>query len=714
MSVTAALLASFFVLCALGIVLSAILDEPRIPAALAAVGSAASIASIWIGWSALFSEGAYRIELWEIPSLTTLSLLLDSVSGLFVATAGLVFLPASVFSAQYLRHYLGRYSLRTFGTSFFSLFVSVVLVLIAGDAVLFILAWETMSIFSYLMVNYDHEREEAVQAAYLMLAFGEVGTLAIVLAFLVLANNGALDFPSLRAAAPHASLSVLLTVFALSFFGFGIKAGLIPLNAWLPRVYPLTPANASALLSGTLLNLGLYGIVRVNFDLAPAATSGVGLVVLVVGALTALLGILYATTENDLKAMLAHSSAENIGIITAALGASLVFLSFGYSAIASIALVAAFYHMVNHSLYKTLLFLGAGMIDLQTGTRNLDRLGGLIRGMPATALFFLVGALSISALPPFNGFVSEWLTLQTLLQSAVLASAGFKIVFALCGAVLALTAGLAVTCFVKAFAMTFLGIPRSEEVKRGREGGASATVPMAALAAVCLALGITPTYVIQALDRVVARLTRSSGAEALVPPFFSGSPHHRELPRAFVADFHGLGAQIGQSVLPGRGLVVLHRGGAANPVVFAMSTSYMVVVLALMLLGAYVVFRLIIARSRAVERGAVWDGGIPRLLPEMTYTGTGFSNPVRVIFDAVFRPTTAQDTRQTVGRHFRAAIRRSRQENHVLERLILNPIARFALWVARGLACMHHGSLSAYVAYGLFALLVGLMVAGVP
>jgi len=711
MSAIGLLLAAFFVLCVAGAAISAVAEESYIPMALAWVGSIASLAAIRIGWSALFTGSAYQIRLWEIPSLGTLSVSLDRISGLFMVTAGLVFLTVSIFSAEYLRHYLGRYSLRTFGVFFFALFVSVVGLLVAGDAVLFLLTWETMSIFSYLLVNYEHERAETTKAGYLMLAFGEAGTVAVALALLLLANNGALDFASLKAGASRLSVGVSWAVFTLSFFGFGVKAGLIPVNAWLPRAHPLAPANVSALLSGTLLNLGIYGIVRVNFDLAPAVTPGMGLVVLVVGSLTAFLGILYATTQNDLKAMLAHSSAENIGIIGAGLGASLVFLGSGHPAVASIALVAALYHMVNHSLYKTLLFLGAGTIDLQTGTRNLDRLGGLIKWMPWTALFFLVGTLSIAALPPFNGFVSEWLTLQTLLLSAELASTGVKIVFALCGAGLALTAALAVTCFVKAFAMGFLGMSRSEEARRGRKVGVSMRAPMAVLAVLCFVLGVTPTYVIPVLGHAVAPITHGAAADALVPPFFGGNPHHGELPRDFVADFHNLGAQLGQTVLPGRGLVVMHRGGVANPVVFAMSTSYMTVVLALMLLATYVVFRLIVARSRAVERRVVWAGGIRRLLPEMTYTGTGFSNPVRVLFEAVFRPTTVEDTRETVGLHFRAAIRRTRGENHVLDRLVLNPIADAALWVSNAFARMHHGFLNAYVLYGLSALIVALLIA---
>ncbi len=259
--------------------------------------------------------------------------------------------------------------------------------------------------------------------------------------------------------------------------------------------------------------------------------------------------------------MLAHSSIENVGIIVAGFGAGMVFVATNHPALAAIAFVAALYHLINHSLYKTLLFFGVGTVEAQTGTRDMDRLGGLNKWMPLTALGFLIGTLSIAALPPFNGFVSEWLTLQTMLRSAELSSTGAKMVFALCGAGLALTAALAVTCFVKVFAMSFLGMRRLDENQKVSEAKSGALAPMAILAALCLAFGVLPTYVIPALDTATSPLAGASASDALVPPFFASNPAHDTLPPAFVDDFHNLGAQVGQSVLPGRGLVVLHRGG---------------------------------------------------------------------------------------------------------------------------------------------------------
>jgi hydrogenase-4 component B len=431
-----------------------------------------------------------------------------------------------------------------------------------------------------------------------------------------------------------------------------------------------------------------------------------GVIALVIGTVSALVGILYATTDNDLKTLLAHSSIENAGIITSGFGAGFVFTASAKPALAAVAFLVGLYHLVNHSVYKTLLFVGAGIVDDSAGSRDLDRLGGLIRRMPRTALAMLVGVLSIAALPPFNGFVSEWLTLQTLLRSAELSSVGVRIVFALCGAGLALTAALAVTCFVKLFAMGFLGMSRSPGADEAREPTASALSPMAILAALCLLLGVLPTYVVRALDHAVRPIVVSSAADVLVPPFFASAPGHEALPPAFASEFHDLGAQVGQTIAPGAGLVLMHRGGVANPVVFAAAPTYLVVVLAALLAAVFFVVRGTVARRRTVTRRVVWDGGIRRLLPEMTYTATGFSNPVRVIFQAIFRPTIVEDTRETVAEHFRTAIIREAEAVHVVDRFMLRPVPKAMLGVARLLARMHHGLLNAYVAYALLSLLI--------
>ena len=222
----------------------------------------------------------------------------------------------------------------------------------------------------------------------------------------------------------------------------------------------------------------------------------------------------------------------------------------------------------------------------------------------------------------------------------------------------------------------------------------------------CLAFGVLPTYVIPMLNPASTQLAGASASDALVPPFFASAQGHGALPEQFVGEFHDLGAQVGQAVLPGRGLVVLHRGGTENPVVFAMSTSYMLLALIGLLLLSYVVIRLWLTRNRRQTRRERWDGGVRQLLPEMTYTATGFSNPVRVIFDAIFRPTTVEDTRETVAEHFRMAIRREKERVHLVDRLVFQPVRSATLWFAHVLAAMHHGRINAYVTYAFVALLI--------
>jgi len=410
-----------------------------------------------------------------------------------------------------------------------------------------------------------------------------------------------------------------------------------------------------------------------------------------------------------MKRMLAHSSIENMGIITAGLGAGFVFISSGHSVLGGIAFIAAFYHMANHSLYKALLFLGAATVDSRVGGRDMDRMGGLIRKMPWTSLFYLIGALSIAALPPFNGFVSEWLTLQSFLQCSALTSKGVKIAFALCGAGLALTAGLAVTCFVKAFAMSFLGMARSEAAQNASDPPHSMTIPMGILGIYCFLLGILPTYVIPQIDHVVVPFVHESALDALVPPFFTVGEGNERFPKAFVSEFHDLGAQVGSDTLPGRGLVIMHRGSTRNPVIFAMSPSYTIIVLVLLLVSGIVVVR-VLTRKRALARRAAWDGGVRRLAPTMTYTATGFSNPVRVIFNAVLRPVTIQDSKETIAQHFLNAIKKDKREIHLVDRLFIRPIIDGGRLLAAWLGRMHSGRVNTYAAYVLLALMIVLMI----
>lgn len=705
------LLFIIFGLYIFGAVAAMLLPPKKAYLAIPWFGVPGSVVLLIAGLYSLFTDAAFHASLWTIPGIGTLYVTIDHISAFFLVVTALVFMPVSLFSGNYLASYTKRINMKAFSLLYFALLASIIAIPITGDVFSFLIAWEAMGLLAYLLVNSD-ELNKTRQASYLMLAIGEAGTLAIAVAFIILANAaGSTGFAAIKAAGAGLSGGLRWTVFLLSFFGFATKVGLVPVNFWLPRAHPVAPANISALLSGIMLNLGVYGILRVNFVLMPIVTQGPGIVVLLIGATSALVGILYATIETDLKKILAHSSIENMGIVCTGLGASLIFQTSNHPVYASIALIAALYHTVNHSVYKSLLFIGVGAVDTHAGGRDLDRLGGLLKKMPWTGLFFLVGALSISAMPPFNGFVSEWLTIESLLRSVELASPGIKIAFVVAGVALALTAGLAVTCFVRTFAMGFLGMPRSDAARNARETGKMALTSMAFLAFLSLALGVLPTYVIPILDRVAAPITSASGTKALVPPFFDAHAAN-ELPKAFIAEFHDLGAQIGRGTIPARGLAVIHRGGKANPVVFAMSTSYMFIALIVLLgLCAGLVW-FFVARHRKVVYRPRWDGGVRRLLPEMTYTATGFAHPVRVVFESILRPKI-MDRRKTIAEHFRVAIDLKRQEVYMIDRLVLQPLTSAAQWVAGILAHMHNGRINAYAGYALLTLLVFLTIAAV-
>jgi hydrogenase-4 component B len=686
-----------------GALLALIIPERRMPSVMAVSGTVSALLVAVVGaWAAVASRH-YLIVIGHLPVLGVLEIGIGPLSGFFLATAGTVFAAVSVASAGYLGRYLGYYSLRAFSFGYHLLLAAVVAVLVARDLVTFFVSWEIMSVLAYLLVIYEHRKAENVSAGFAMLAAGEIGTMAALIGLLMLTvASGGSTFTALAAAARHIPVSLRWMAFWLTFLGFGVKAGLFPSMSWLPRAHPAAPANASALLSGVILNLGIYGIIRSEgVFLAPLPVAA-GLVVMAVGAITALLGILYANTANDLKRMLAHSSIENMGLVAVGLGAAFTFLATGHPVLAAFAYVVALYHAMNHGMYKSLLFLGAGAVDQSAGTRQMNRLGGLAKAMPWTSGFFLVGVLSIAALPPFNGFSSEWLLIQNLLRSVGLASLTVRMVFALSGVMVALTIGLAVTAFVKVFAMSFLGLSRSPDAKAAGEAPPALRWGMGILAGICLALGLTPTYVVSALSRVVAAFGPSGAASTLVPPFFG-----RGLPPAFAATFAAIGSHVGKGILPGAGLVLMHRTGPAGTgVAFAMSPTYLLLILAILLGATYLAMRAV-GRQRITMARRPWDGGRHTLWPEATYTATGFASPVRVLFQSVFRWQV--EHREVTEHAFRIRIQRQAQEPYVVDQLVSGPLLAGVRWISNLLATMHHGRLNLYIGYAFLALVAALL-----
>ena len=466
-----------------------------------AFGLAAAGGAIEIAASATALARGVNVE-WTLPSrvpLVSWTVRLDPLSAFFSLALGILAVAVSIYSLGYLRDWEGRKSISILGFFYNVLLLSLALVFTASNAFFFLMAWEVMALASYCLISFEHQEEETRRAGILFLVMSHAGSGLVLIGFLILAAaTGGLDFASFHQVASTLGPWKQGAVFTLFFIGFGVKAGIIPLHVWLPAAHPVAPSNVSALMSGIVIKAGIYGIARVLFDFFNIPPLWAGMVVLAVGVASALLGVLYALMEHDLKRLLAYHSVENIGIILIGFGAAMMFRSLGYPVPAALSLIAGLYHTLNHAIFKCLLFLGAGSVSQATGTRNMERMGGLIRRMPSTAAYFLIGAVAISGLPPFNGFISEWLTYQGLLAGFGTTQSLTRIMFPLAGALLALTAALAAACFVKAFGISFLALPRSVEAANAREVSVEMRCGMGLLAAACVATGLGAGWLLPA------------------------------------------------------------------------------------------------------------------------------------------------------------------------------------------------------------------------
>src|SRR6185503_14231248 len=427
---------------------------------------------------------------------------IDSLSAFFVIVVNLGGAAASLFALGYGQHEHSPERVLPFYPAYLA---GMNLVVLADDAFSFLASWEFMSLTSWALVIAHHQDRENMRAGYVYLLMAGFGTLSLLLAFGLLAGGaGDYGFDAIRASQPSAGAAALVLILAL--VGAGSKAGVVPLHAWLPLAHPAAPSHVSALMSGVMTKVAVYVFVRVVFDLLGAPDWWWSMVVLAVGGVTAVMGVLYALMQHDLKRLLAYHTVENIGIIYIGLGLALAFSAYGMNWAAALALTAGLLHVFNHMLFKSLLFFGAGAVLGATGERDMEHLGGLIHRMPQTAFVFLVGCVAISALPPFNGFVSEWLTFQAILLSPQLPSWGLKFLVPAVGALLALSAALAAACFVKAFGVSFLGRPRTKAARAAEETDRFSLTAMFAFAALCLFAGILPGFFIDALAPVVSGL----------------------------------------------------------------------------------------------------------------------------------------------------------------------------------------------------------------
>ncbi len=476
--------------------------NPRISSILGfGLALAGSITALAAGIASFLGAGTQAFTLAELGQLGSLSFSIDALSGLFVSIIAFVGAAVSIYSISYADEYREKgYSLSRFAFLYNIFLLSMILVVAAQNAVLFLVLWEAMALSSFFLVTFEHKEEGVKSAGFNYLVITHVGAVALILMFLILASgSGSADFSSF----PQASYAPLLldAVFVLALVGFGSKCGIIPLHIWLPLAHPQAPSNVSALMSGVMLKTAIYGLVRVLFGFLGIVGTGNemwwGVAILVLGMFSSVLGVLYSLLEHDMKRLLAMHSIENIGIIFIGLGAAVIFASLKLPELAALALFACLYHTLNHALFKSLLFLGAGSIAYSTHERNIEELGGLAKLMPVTAVLFLLGSASIAAIPPLNGFVSELLTFEALL-GGVSIPAPVSLILSLAVLFLALTSALAVGAFVKAFGIPFLGLPRSPHALKAKEAPASMLAGMALLGLACIAAGAFPAVIAQA------------------------------------------------------------------------------------------------------------------------------------------------------------------------------------------------------------------------
>ena len=632
-------------------------------------------AGLALGGAVIAGGAPFMLSVPELlPLGGGLALRLDSLGAFFLMVIGVGAIPAALYGWGYSATYEnGTVSLGLLGAMFNLFLLTMSLVTLADNVFTFLLMWEGMSLTSYFLVITEADEERTRNAGLWYIAMTHVGLMMLAAAFLLFAGAANLGaFSELRALAPALTPGVRNAVFVLGFLGFGSKAGIVPLHVWLPRAHPAAPSHVSALMSGVMIKMGVYGLLRLTLDLLGGGPAWWGGLVLGVGVVSALLGVLYALMEHDLKRLLAFHSVENIGIILIGIGAGLMFHRYGLMPLAALGFVGALYHVLNHAAFKGLLFLGAGSVLHATKTRNMEEMGGLIKRMPWTALFFLIGAAAISALPPLNGFVSEWLVFQSLLGGVNIPVPEVAVIMPVAVGLLALTSGLAAACFVKAFGITFLALPRSAEAARAHESPLSMRLGMALLALACIGLGVAPFAVVPILGRTLAGL--------------GGLPDTR-------AQF-----TLNLSLQTPAGF------GQMSPTLIACGLLFLIGLTSLLLRLFHLNCQPRLSDS--------WGCGRVGQSARMEYTATAFAEPLRRVFAEIYRPMKELTVDFHPGsKYFVQSIQYRSEITPWFEQSLYRPFLQSATFVAQQVRRLQAGSLHLYLLYMAVALAVLLVVA---
>jgi hydrogenase-4 component B len=629
-----------------------------------------SLFALGLGLAGL-AGGAIQISVPSILPVGGLALGLDQLSAFFVLVVAVAAVPSALYAIGYTREYERRYSIAGMGVALNSFLAAMALVVMARNALTFLALWESMSLASYFLVMTEKDERETERAGWLYFVMTHAGFACLFVGFLLLSGaTGTMEFGGWHVGAAAVTGATRTVVFVLLAVGFGSKAGLIPLHTWLPKAHPAAPSHVSALMSGVMIKLGVYGLIRVGFDWLGAGPSWWGGALLVVGAVSAVLGVLYAIVDSDLKRLLAYSSVENIGIIVLGVGAAMLFQTHQLPALAALALVASLYHTLNHAVFKSLLFMSAGAVLYSTHTRNMEEMGGLIKRMPQTAVFFLVGSVAIAALPPFNGFISEWITFQSLLLSFQIPDKAINLTFALSVAALALTSGLAAACFIKAFGISFLALPRSEHVGKAREVGFAMRGAMALLAVATLALGVAPFAVLRFLAKTTVQL-------------FGATPDLEFNWNRIVA------------------------GGAFATV----SPLWIAVALAALLASIPIALRILKANT-ARRYYETWGCGRAVQTARFEYTAASFADPFKRVFSVLYKPVKELSIEfHPESRFFVRTISYSNKVRSIFDESIYAPLNRVLRYFAERVRLLQSGNVNVYLLYILVALVALLIIA---
>jgi hydrogenase-4 component B len=636
-----------------------LLHPDRVPWLSRALFPAGAIVGLALAAVALFAIGAPAQSLvlpFGLPGLP-FHLRLDPLSAFFLLLLGATAAAVSLYSTGYFRNDDAA-GTPLVGCQFHVFLAAMAMVLVADDAYAFMMAWETMALASYFLVITDHRDADARRAGFLYLLIAHVGALAILLCFGVLqGGSGDFTFDGMRDSTLNGAWPSI--AFFLALFGFGAKAGLLPMHVWLPEAHPAAPSPVSALMSAVMLKTAIYGLLRVAFDLLDFQLWWWGMVTLAIGLATALFGVVFAAVQSDMKRLLAYSSIENIGIIVAGIGLAILFRVNDKSLLAAVTLTAVLYHSLNHALFKSLLFLATGSVLHATRERSLGRLGGLIHQMPWVAWLALVGTLASAGLPPLNGFVSEWLLLQAFLFTPSLPQSFVNMLVPVATAALVLAVALSAYVMVKFYGVIFLGRPREANLVHARDAGVPERAAMLGLAIACLLLGVFPVNVIRMLDPVnvmlvgISPMRANGGSWLLLAPIDADRSTYSPL-------------------------VVL------------------VVIVAVVLLTMLIVHRFYHGRIRV---GPPWDCGFPGQTPRMQDTAEGFGQPIRNVFEPFFR----------IERHVPSPFD-SKPEywlkvaDHTWYWIYV-PIARGVETLGRWVGHIQQGRISVYLTYSFFTLI---------